>query len=113
MNASIGNEDTDLRYAEYALGLLNATERAAMAEEIRSSPAAAQAVEQWQRRLAPLAESIAETPPPQDLWVRIQEALAREGWAADFAHAQPARPSRAQHVGRAGLWDSLRWWRGL
>lgn len=106
MNASIGNEDTDLRYAEYALGVLDAVDRAAVAAEIERSPAAAQAVEHWQRLLVPMAQASEEIAPPSHVWARIQSTL---GWTS-----QPDQPGPYQRP-RDGTawWDSLRWWRGV
>ncbi|HEY7929099.1 MAG TPA: anti-sigma factor [Steroidobacteraceae bacterium] len=107
MNAPIGNEETDLRYAEYALGVLEADERKAVEEEIRQSPRAAQAVERWQSLLAPMADAITQVAPPAHVWDRIREALDRAGEAA----RPPAAPARADS--RARLWDNVGWWRGF
>lgn len=107
MNAPGDNEDRDLRYAEYALGVLDADERAAVAEELARSPAAAQAVEHWQRLLAPLVEATAEVAPPANVWARIHSTLG--------VTRQPDRAAEPRPRPRsdAGWWDSLQWWRGL
>jgi anti-sigma-K factor RskA len=107
MNATIDNEETDLRYAEYALGVLAAAERAAVEQEARGSEAASHAVEYWQRLLAPMGQDIAELMPAADVWERIQNALKREP-RVDHRAATPARRPAG-----TGLWDSLFWWRGL
>jgi anti-sigma-K factor RskA len=97
----MSTEDTsdDLRYAEYVLGVLDAEARAAVAREITSSAAAAAAVAQWERQLAPLARDIPEVQPGRDVWQRILQALQ---WDA------PARASR-----RPSLWQSVQFWRWL
>ncbi|HEX4051336.1 MAG TPA: anti-sigma factor [Steroidobacteraceae bacterium] len=97
MNAPIDNEDTVLRYAEYALGVLDADERAAVEEEMARSPAAAQAVEHWQQLLTPMVPTTEEVAPPANVWARIQSTLG------------PRQRPRSD----TGWWDSLHWWRGL
>ncbi len=92
------NDDGDLRCAEYVLGVLDADARAAMAQELAAGGAAASAVAEWARRLAPLAEAVKpETPPPR-LWQRICTRLEFD------------RPA-AESGGR--LWENLRLWHWL
>jgi anti-sigma-K factor RskA len=69
------DDHSDLRYAEYVLGVLDADSRASVEREIASSEAAAVAVELWRRRLLPLAEEIVPREPPPHLWPRIRTAL--------------------------------------
>ncbi len=61
------NGDPNLRYAEYALGVLEADARDAVASEIATSAEAAAAVARWEIRLLPLAELIPEEPPAAHL----------------------------------------------
>lgn len=105
MNAPIGNEETELRYAEYALGVLDEAERAAVAEEMRRSPLAAQAVERWQRLLGPMANAVTDVVPPAGVWARIHDALGRDLQSARTL-AVRERPGR-----RPNVWNSLSWWR--
>lgn len=96
MNASYEDDNTALRYAEYVLGVLDADARAAVAHEVATSDEAAVAVALWQRRLAPLAESLPEVVPSAPVWSRIRRTL---GWEA---HEE----SRALR-----FWDTARPWR--
>ncbi len=99
MNTAADDDDDNLRYAEYVLGVLDADARAAVAREIETTGEAATAVALWQRRLMPLAESIEEIVPAPYVWQRIRDAL------------QLDVPSRAQP--RKGLWNNLQLWRWL
>jgi anti-sigma-K factor RskA len=83
--------DDDLLAAEYALGVLAGTERAAAEQRVAREPAFAGLVTDWEQRLAPWAAEIAEVAPPPQLWDRIAGALPAAG----------------------GLWQSIAFWRGL
>jgi len=96
------DDNSDLRYAEYVLGVLDADARADVEREMAASEAAAAAVELWRRRLLPLAAEIAPHEPPPHVWLRIRGALQLEA---------PARePLRA---GRPGISASVRFWQRL
>jgi anti-sigma-K factor RskA len=86
--------DDDLLAAEYALGVLAGTERAAAEQRVAREPAFAGLVTDWEQRLAPWAAEIAEVAPPPQLWDRIAGAL----------------PAQTQ---AGGLWQSIAFWRGL
>jgi anti-sigma-K factor RskA len=86
--------DDDLLAAEYALGVLAGTERAAAEQRVAREPAFARLVTDWEQRLAPWAAEIAEVAPPPQLWDRIAGAL----------------PAQTQ---AGGLWQSIAFWRGL
>ena len=95
MNAHDDNDRNDLRYAEYALGILDADARAAVAREMTRSEAAAVAVALWQRRLAPLTSDIEPVSPPTRLWQRIRHVLQFDA---------PMQASRLP------FWENLRLW---
>ncbi len=98
MTTPPNEEDGELRYAEYVLGVLDADARAAVEQELASSSAAAAAEAQWHRRLLPLAEQVAPQMPPERLWQRSRTTLqfdAPAGRASD------------------GLWMNLRLWHWL
>lgn len=99
MSMPSDDDTSDLRYAEYVLGVLDADERAQIEREMAQSPAAAAAVERWKRQLLPLAEEIAPESPPQHLWPRIRDELQLD-----------ARRRRRESGERPGLWESLRFW---
>ena len=90
-----GLPEDELIAAEYALGVLAGTERAAAERRIERDPPFANLVAAWEHRLAPLAEEIATIAPPPHVWDRIAAAL-------------PEQRSRG-----AGLWQNLVFWRGL
>jgi len=103
MNSSFESDKDNLRYAEYALGLLDADARAAVAREVQSHPEAAAAVALWQRHFTPLAMEVTDVAPPAHVWAGIRRRLA-------FDKAAPVGgPSRP----RASAWDSLGLWRWI
>jgi anti-sigma-K factor RskA len=96
------DDDSELRYAEYVLGVLDADARASVEREVASSEAAVVAVELWRRRLLPLAEEIAAREPPPHVWLRIRSALQLDA------------PARApQRDARPALRENLRFWHWL
>jgi anti-sigma-K factor RskA len=99
MNTPLHDDDPDLRYAEYVLGVLDADARAAVERDMTQSAAAAAQIALWRRRLLPLAAEIADLEPPARLWQRIRTELRLNA---------PVRPQRP-----AGLWDNLRLWHWL
>ena len=96
MNTPARENDEDLRYAEYVLGVLDVDARAAVAQDIESSPAAAAAVAMWERHLLPLAEEVADVAPAPYVWARIRDTLE--------LHA----PDRV--ASPKGLWNNLQLW---
>src|SRR5262245_16796505 len=69
------HEDIDMLAAEYVLGTLDAAERADVALRRRSDRALDAAIDAWERRLAPLAETGTAIDPPADLLGRIEAQL--------------------------------------
>lgn len=90
-----GRDDDQVLVAEYALGLLEGGERAALARRIASEPVLVSDLRLWRSRLAALDGEFAETSAPAHMLQRVETRL--------FG-AAPAR---------AGWWDSLALWRGL
>jgi anti-sigma-K factor RskA len=68
--------DDDLAAAEFALGSLDAAERAALAARRQREPDLDEAIAAWERRLAPLAEAVPPLTPPQDHLADIERRLA-------------------------------------
>jgi anti-sigma-K factor RskA len=79
---SLSPED-DLSAAEFALGTLDPGERAVVAARRLREPELDAAIEAWERRLAPLAESVPPLAPPRDYLRDIEARIA-------------ARPASAQ-----------------
>ncbi len=86
----------DVLAGEYALGVLDASARAAAEARIASDLAFARLVADWERRLAPWYDGFAPVEVPAHVWPRIRSTL---GWA-------PVAPVRR------GLWHSTGFWRG-
>jgi anti-sigma-K factor RskA len=78
---------------EYALGVLDADERAEAQRRIATEPAFARAVEWWEGRLAHLAERIAPVSPSEAVWPRIANLIGAAG----------SKPS---------AWNNISVWRG-
>jgi len=99
MNTPASNDD-DLRCAEYALGVLDAQERAALELDASRDLALQNRLDAWQQRLAPLSEDTRPIAPPERVWTRIRSDLG-------FAGGQPSTARQRR------FWDSLRVWRWL
>ncbi|HET8545332.1 MAG TPA: anti-sigma factor, partial [Pseudolabrys sp.] len=89
-----GLPEDELLAAEYALGVLDGIDRAMAEQRVTRDRAFARQVAAWEQRLAPWAAEIPEMLPPPQVWDRIAGALP-------------------PHPPRAGLWQSLAFWRGL
>ena len=94
MNTPTSSDENDLRCAEYVLGVLGDDERREIELALQQEPGMAESLARWQARLMPLIEDIEAVSPPSYLWERLQ---ARLGWE--------------QRERRAGLWNSLKFWR--
>ncbi|WP_150669375.1 anti-sigma factor [Pandoraea anhela] len=95
------NQDDDLRCAEYALGVLDATERRALEQSASADPHLQTSLDQWQQRVAPLVEDVTPVEPAPRVWQRIQR---------DLGFPVNAGPKPAV---TASLWDNLSLWRWL
>lgn len=94
--------DADTALAmDVALGALGRDELAAARRRMASDPVFRSAVEDWEARLAPLADDVAAVAPPAGAWRRI---------AAEIAPASVAA-RRTSAFGQ--LWNSLGFWRGM
>ncbi|HEY5207401.1 MAG TPA: anti-sigma factor [Roseiarcus sp.] len=67
--------DDDFAAAEYALGTLDASERATLAARRLREPELDEAISAWEERLAPLAEATPEIEPPRDLLPAIEARI--------------------------------------
>jgi len=90
-----GREDDQVLVAEYALGLLEGGERAAVSRRIASEPVLASDLRLWRSRLATLDDEFAEVTAPSGVLPRIESRL----FGATAASG--------------GWWNSLALWRGL
>jgi anti-sigma-K factor RskA len=90
-----GVPEDELLAAEFVLGVLAGTERAAAQRLLERDRNFARLVADWEHKLAPWAAEIAEVAAPPQVWERIEAAL-------------PAAPMPS-----AGWWQNLAFWRGL
>jgi anti-sigma-K factor RskA len=93
--------DDDFAAAEYALGTLDASERATLAARRLREPDLDEAIRAWEDRLAPLAEAAPEIAPPLDLLPAIH------------ARIRGALPEASSGGAVVALERSLRRWRAL
>ena len=84
---------------EYVLGVLEASERSAVAQRIEREPEFASEVAFWDERLGGFADEVKSVAPPEAAWSRIEAAIA----------APSAAPSAAPALG--ALWQNLFFWR--
>ncbi len=91
-----GSNGNDLLAAEYALGVLGPAARRAAERRLAQDPGFAAQVSFWETRLGGLADEVAPVPPPENVWQGIDAKLS----------GAPAKE-------RAGLWQSLAFWRTL
>jgi anti-sigma-K factor RskA len=91
-----GTSESDrVLVAEYALGLLDAAEHAALARRLAAEPGLAAELRLWQVRLSSLDDEFAEAKPPAGAWPEIDRRLF------------------GSPPGLVGWWNSLPLWRAL
>jgi anti-sigma-K factor RskA len=93
--------DDDFAAAEYALGTLDASERATLAARRLREPELDEAIRGWEERLAPLAEAAPEIEPPRDLLPAIE------------ARIRGASPEASGSAAVVALERSIRRWRAM
>ena len=99
----------DMLAAEYVLGTLRGGARRRFQRYAEHDPSIRRAVDEWQRRISPMAELAAPRMPSAAVWEAIERRLgltsAREAARPRAVAEVPARPSR-------GLFGNLAFWRG-
>jgi anti-sigma-K factor RskA len=102
------NDELDMLAAEYVLGTLEPAERAGFETRMATEEGAKRAVDEWTRRLSPLAGVIEATEPPAGLWNRIETELQPR----NPLNAQPAAPPHPANDNPGGdLRRSVAGWR--
>lgn len=94
-------DDIDGLAAEYVLGTLSREERAEATARKENDPQFARAVEAWERRLGPLAESVPPVQPPPGLYNKIR---AQIGLAS---HVVSLKAREQAIVRRGNRWRNL------
>jgi anti-sigma-K factor RskA len=112
MNLTRHPQLVNLLAAEYALGTLRGAARRRFQRYADQDAAIRTAIDEWQRRIAPMAELAEPRMPPAAVWEAIERRLglsaAREAARPRGAAPTPARPVRPAR----GLFDNLAFWRG-
>jgi anti-sigma-K factor RskA len=103
---SLSADDEGLA-AEFALGTLDAADRAAVAARRQREPELDSAIAAWEARLSPLAEAAPAVAPPEGLFARIEARL--EAAPVDLTAVLRARLTRwrAATAGLAALAAAL------
>jgi anti-sigma-K factor RskA len=99
----------DLLAAEYALGTLRGGARRRFQRYADTNTTIRDAIDEWQRRISPMAELAEPRMPPAAVWDAIERRLgiasARDAARPRTVVETPARPSRS-------LFDNVAFWRG-
>lgn len=90
-------DDIEALGAEYVLGTLSREERADVARRRGTEPALDAAITAWERRLAPLADTVSPLAPPPNLYNKIRAQIGLS------AHVVSLR-AREQSLVRRGNW---------
>ncbi|HEX2115717.1 MAG TPA: RNA polymerase subunit sigma-70, partial [Alphaproteobacteria bacterium] len=91
-------DELEQQASEYALGTLSGEERTRFERALADHVWLQQRVEEWSRRLAPLAEAVAPVAPSPAVWTAIEARLAQDR----TAQVRAAAPS---------IWDRVAFWR--
>jgi len=95
-------DEIDVLAGEYVLGTLDAEERAAANVRRGRDPVLNAAIEAWEHRLAPLAQTVPSVTPPEKVRLMLEEALVKIP-AAQAGASVVALQRRAQGWRRVAL----------
>ncbi len=104
-----GPAERDALAAEYALGTLDAAERAVVSLRMTKEPELSAAITEWENRLAPLSYLIEPVAPPVELAKKIEQKVA----AATFGAITPGALPQPVSVVDLDVERRLRRWRGI
>lgn len=97
-------DDVQQLASEYVLGTLDWEQRQRVTQRMRGEPVLRVAIEEWERRLLPLAELAQPETPSEQLWPRI---------AKDLTPHEVKRPTAAAPHWWHNLYDNVHAWRAL
>ncbi|MFM0740888.1 anti-sigma factor [Paraburkholderia xenovorans] len=106
MNLSRYPQLVDLLAAEYVLGTLRGGARRRFQRYADHDTAVRRAVDEWQRRISPMAELAEPRMPPAAVWDAIERRL---GLAAT---REAARPRSVVETPSRSIFENLAFWRG-
>ncbi|MBV8627056.1 MAG: anti-sigma factor [Paraburkholderia sp.] len=116
MNLHRYPELVDRLAAEFVIGTLRGGARRRLERYADHDPVIRRAVQEWEHRLAPMAELTPAATPPARVWEAIEEQLgfaARRQLEARAAEAaRPTPPVRETVPERRSWFESLSFWRG-
>jgi anti-sigma-K factor RskA len=92
--------------AEYVLGTLRGRARLRFQAWLRDDAALRRTVGEWEARLVPMAQGVAEARPPRRVWRGIEARIAAS------AAPRPVAPAPAARASGGGFWDNIAFWRG-
>ncbi len=96
-------DDLDSLAAEYVLGTLDHAERQRAEDRRVRDQAFDQRIDNWTRRLSPLADAVPAAEPPPEVWQGIEKALNLEAPPEAAPATTPSpRPAAARFA--AGIW---------
>jgi anti-sigma-K factor RskA len=96
----IQDEDNEALAAEYALGTLDADERAQAQARMEADAGFAVAVHSWERRLGELNVMVDPVEPPLHVWQRIREAIGGFQPSGEIRLPRVEPPPAAQSPGK-------------
>jgi anti-sigma-K factor RskA len=107
--------DPDLQAGEYALGVLEAKERAETEQRALQDANFAAAIRVWERRLGPLHELIAPLEPPEGIWPQVAARLDSVPQPARSLHREFNKAAAELSDGLAlrRLGREIRRWRAI
>jgi anti-sigma-K factor RskA len=89
-----GRDEMQLLAGEYVLCVLDGSEMRAVDRQASADPVLAQAIAEWERRLAPMLSAVPDVAAPDSLWARIAQSAALAPDQSQTA-APAARPAAA------------------
>lgn len=84
----MAERDPDIVAAEFALGTLDADQRAEAEALSASDPVFAGRITQWENWLSALGQTVPPVAPPASLWAKIEERIGAHQGAANRLHEQ-------------------------
>jgi anti-sigma-K factor RskA len=92
-------DELEMQASEYALGSLSGEERLRFERILAEEPWLQQRVDEWNRRLGPLAETLAPVAPPAAVWTNIEARISQD------------RTGEVRVAAAPSLWNRVAFWR--